>query len=106
MAGAGGHLLPQLLRFLGVDVGRQYPVGVTGCGNTTFGAIYAVVADLIRNGSQIKPGRTIPGVDRVEPIGTPGDDEAREHVLARLGPTGAQQVRIPAEQLPGASPMR
>lgn len=72
-AGAGGHIPPQVHRFLGHPDNRRHLTGIVGCGNTNFGSSYAVAADLIQAKLQDDQNRDIPILGRVELMGLPED---------------------------------
>lgn len=72
-AGAGGHIPPQVHRFLGHPDNRKHLTAVVGCGNTNFGETYSIAADLIRARVSQEQGRDIPILGRVELMGLPED---------------------------------
>lgn len=72
-AGSGGHIPPQVHKFLGHPANREHLTALVGCGNTNFGETYAIAADLIQAKVGLDQHRDIPILGRVELMGLPED---------------------------------
>lgn len=68
-----GRIPPQVHAFLAEASNRENLAGVVGCGNTNFGADYAIAADLVVAKVGAQQDRTIPILARVELMGTATD---------------------------------
>lgn len=65
----GGHVPPQVVKFLNIETNRKYLLGVIGAGNTNFSDKFCIAADIISQ----KCG--VPVLYKFELMGTPEDVE-------------------------------
>ena len=64
-----GNVPPQVVKFLNQPANREHLLGVIGAGNTNFGGLFCVAADIISRKCEV------PVLYRFELMGTPEDVE-------------------------------
>lgn len=63
----GGHVPPQVVKFLNVETNRKHLLGVIGAGNTNFSDKFCIAADIIAQKCEV------PVLYKFELMGTPED---------------------------------